>query len=98
MELQGVVSQPLLCSFSVEHLPARSAHVSNLHVEEGQEGVTAEGAGGVEVGVVRRPASHDLLVVHQAVACLAARAAGDQQLQCKNTTARGQWQFCFLIF
>lgn len=55
---------------STWNLPARSAHVSDLHVEEGQEGVPAEGAGGVEVGVVRRPAGHDLLVVNQAVARL----------------------------
>ena len=61
--------------------PARPAEVSDLHVEEGEERVPAEGAGGVEVGVVGRPARHDLLVVHQAVARLTAGTAGDQQLE-----------------
>lgn len=61
--------------------PSRAPEVPDLHVEEGQEGVAAERAGGVEVGVVCRPAGHDLLVVHQAVTRLAARTAGDQQLR-----------------
>ena len=65
-------------------LPAGSSHVSDLHVEEGQEGVSTEGTGGVQVGVVGRPAGHDLLVVHEAVARLTARTAGDQQLETHN--------------
>lgn len=75
MFLQRSSSPVLKC-----RLPAGSSHVSDLHVEEGQEGVSTKGAGGVQVGVVCCPASHDLLVVHQAVARLTARTAGDQQL------------------
>lgn len=68
------------------HEPSSSSHVPDLHVEEGQEGVPTEGTGGVQVGVVGLPASHDLLVVHQTVTRFTPRAAGDQQLGRENTS------------
>lgn len=68
-------------------LPARSSHVPDLHIEEREEWVSTEGAGGVQVGVVCCPAGHDLLIIHQAVAGLTARTAGDQQLEEEDTDA-----------
>lgn len=62
-------------------IPARTTEIPDFHVEERQEGVAAEGAGSVEVGVIGRPSGHDLLVVNQTLAGLAAGAAGDQHLR-----------------
>lgn len=62
-------------------VPAGTSQVSDLHVEEGQKGVSTERTGCVQVGIVCRPASHDFLIIHQAVTCLAAGTAGDQQLK-----------------
>ena len=56
-----------------------------MHVEERHKGRAAEGTGAVEVGVVCRPARHDLLVIHQTVAGLAQRAAGHQHLTTQYT-------------
>lgn len=53
-------------------VPAGSPEVSDLDVEEGQEGTPAEGTGGVEVGVVCSPSRHDLLIIDQTVAGLTA--------------------------
>lgn len=76
------------CCISITHpnplasaLPAGTSQVSDLHVEEGQKGVSTERTGCVQVGIVSRPAGHDFLIVHQAVTCLAAGTAGDQQLK-----------------
>lgn len=60
--------------------PGGQLEVLDLDAEEGDEGSGAERAGGVEVGVVRGPAGHHLLVVHQRAAALAPRAAGQQHL------------------
>ena len=71
-------------------LPPGRPQVLDLHVEEGQERSPTEGAGAIEVGVVRRPAGHDLLIVHQAVTRLAAGAARHQHLtRHKETSVPG---------
>lgn len=73
--------QKYFCITPLHSLPSGCSQVSDLHIEEGQEGVSTEGACRVQVGVVRRPAGHDFLVINQAVACLTAGTAGDQQLE-----------------
>lgn len=55
-------------------LPADRAQVADLCVEQRNEGGRAERTAGVEVGVVGRPAGHDLLVINQGVAAPAQRA------------------------
>lgn len=67
-------------------LPADRSEVTDLSVQEGDEGRSTERAGRVQVGVVRRPAGHDLLVVNQRVTAATQRAAGHQHLD----TDRGQ--------
>lgn len=49
-------------------------------MQQGKEGCPAERTVGVQVGVVCRPACHDLLVVHQSLAGVALGAAGHQHL------------------
>lgn len=51
-----------------------------LNAQEGKKGSTTEGTVGVQVGVIGRPARHDLLIVHQAFTGAALRAAGHQHL------------------
>lgn len=46
----------------------------DLHAEEGHGELVAGMAGGVQVGVLRRPAAHDLLVVDEHRAVVALRA------------------------
>lgn len=69
-------------------LRAPGSRIKGLDAEQGHEGAGAEGAGGVEVGVVGCPASHDLLVVHQRVTGTAQRAARQQNLPAKTWEAR----------
>ena len=63
---------------------APGSGIKGLDAEQGHKGAGAERTGGVEVGVVRRPASHDLLIVHQGVTGAAQRAARQQNLWAKG--------------
>ena len=54
---------------------APGSGIKGLDTEEGYKGAGAERTGGVEVGVVRCPASHDLLIIHQGITGAAQRAA-----------------------
>lgn len=54
-----------------QDLPADGCRLAESGVEEGNKGGGAEGAAGVEVGVVGCPARHDLLIVDQRVAAAA---------------------------
>lgn len=65
-------------------VPARWSKVFNFHIEKRQKGCTTERTSAVEVGVVGRPASHDLLVIHQRVAGLTQRTTGNLNLQEKG--------------
>lgn len=51
----------------LNYSPALRSQVFDFHIKERQEGCAAEGTAAVEVGVVSRPASHDLFIVHQTV-------------------------------
>lgn len=55
--------------------------VADLGVEQGDEGGRAEGAGGVEVGIVGRPAGHDLLIIHQRVTTPTQRTTRQKHLR-----------------
>lgn len=46
---------------------APGSGIKGLDAEQGHKGAGAEWTGGAEVGVARRPASHDLLIIHQGV-------------------------------
>lgn len=69
-------------------VPADGSKVTDLGVQEGNKGGAAERAGGVQVGVVRCPARHDLLVVNQRVAATTKRAAGHQHLDTRREGLR----------
>lgn len=60
-----------------------------MDAEQGHKGAGTEGAHCVEVGVVGRPAGHDLLVVHQRVTGTAQGAAGKQDLRARRAPAPG---------
>lgn len=63
---------------------APGSGIKGLDAEQGHKGACAEGADCVEVGVIRCPASHDLLIVHQRVTGTAQGAAGQQDLQARR--------------
>lgn len=69
---------------------APGSGLQGLDAEQGHEGAGAERADGVEVGVIRCPASHDLLVVHQRVTGPAQGAAGQQDLQGEDPARLGK--------
>lgn len=74
-------------------LPGQSVEVLDLDGQEGHKGAGAEGTGGVEVGIVRAPARHDLFVIHQQTAGLALGTTREQHLreeEAENGTVRRQ--------
>lgn len=74
-------------------LPAQWPQVFDFHIKERQECCTAERASAVEVGVISRPACHDLLIIHQTLTRLTERAAGHLHLH----TAAGRQRNGFRI-
>lgn len=64
---------------------APGAEIKSLDAEQGHKGAGTEGAGCVEVGVIRCPASHNLLIVYQRVTGAAQRAARQQNLQARRS-------------
>lgn len=79
-----------VCCLLREYLPAQRPKIFDFQREERQEGCAAERTSAVEVGVVCRPACHDLLVIHQAVTRLTQGAAGHQNLQPKTNAVRSE--------
>lgn len=61
----GLHSPPPIPPGAPTLVRAPGSGIQGLDAEQGHEGAGAERADGVEVGVIRCPASHDLLVVHQ---------------------------------
>lgn len=82
--------QTCVCCLLREYLPAQWPQIFDFQREERQEGCAAERTGAVEVGVVRRPACHDLLIIHQTVACLTQGTAGHLHLQPKMNATRSE--------
>lgn len=80
---EGVVTDLVQGCNSV---PADGSEVADLGVQEGDERGAAERTRRVQVGVVWRPAGHDLLVINQRVTAATQRAAGHQHLR----THRGE--------
>lgn len=72
MELHSITNR--------EDLPALGSQIFDFHVEERQEGCATERTSAIEVRVIRCPASHDLLVIYQAVTCLTEGTTGHQNL------------------
>lgn len=64
---------------------APGAEIKSLDAEQGHKGAGTEGAGCVEVGVIRCPASHNLLIIYQRVTGTAQGAARQQNLQARRS-------------
>lgn len=59
---------------------APGSGINSLDTEQGHKGAGAERAGCVEVGVIRCPASHNLLIIYQRITRTAQGAARQQNL------------------
>lgn len=62
-------------------LQAPGSRIKSLDTEQGHKGTGAEGTSCIEVRVIRCPASHDLLIVHQGITGVARGTARHQNLQ-----------------
>lgn len=71
--------------------PADGCGLAESGVEEGDKRGGAEGAAGVKVGVVGRPARHDLLIIDQRVAVATQRAARHPHLGHTSSTTLTTW-------